>query len=78
MKLTKKSPLSGREVTLDLPIIEDEYNAGQEKRRRGALIQDAFPTLPPEHREFILTGIGPEEWDEVFGGEDTIHNASNT
>ena len=30
------------------------------------LIQDAFPHLNFEEREFILTGITPEEWDELF------------
>jgi len=31
------------------------------------LIQDAFPQLTNEDREFILTGITPEEWDNAFG-----------
>ena len=30
------------------------------------LIQDAFPHLNFEEREFILTGITPQEWDELF------------
>jgi hypothetical protein len=34
------------------------------------LIQDAFPTLTADEREFILTGITSEEWDEIFPEED--------
>ncbi len=30
-----------------------------------ALIQDAFPHLSDNDREFLLTGITPEEWDEM-------------
>jgi hypothetical protein len=33
----------------------------------GVLLQDAFPNLTTEEREFIKTGITPEEWDEYFG-----------
>jgi hypothetical protein len=33
------------------------------------MIQDAFPHLTPSQREFILTGISPEEWDATFPDE---------
>ena len=36
---------------------------------RGVPIQDAMPNLTPNEREFIMTGITPEEWNEIFGGE---------
>jgi|TARA_R110002020_G_C16209985_1_gene766920 hypothetical protein len=32
----------------------------------GELVQDVMPNLTPEEREFIMTGITPEEWDESF------------
>ena len=31
------------------------------------LVQNAFPDLSADDREFILTGITPEEWDQIFG-----------
>jgi hypothetical protein len=34
---------------------------------KGLLIQDAFPWLTPDEREFIKTGITPEEWKAAFG-----------
>ena len=35
-------------------------------RYRGALIQDAFPDLDADQREFLMTGITPAEWAEMF------------
>ena len=32
----------------------------------GTLIQNAMPHLTPDEREFIMTGITPEEWDSAF------------
>ena len=63
MLITRTSTLSGITRTLDLdvtPAQVDRYNAG------GVLIQDAFPQLAKEQREFIKTGITAEEWDEMF------------
>jgi len=31
------------------------------------LIQNVWPDMPPEDREFIKTGVSPEGWDEMFG-----------
>lgn len=33
----------------------------------GALLQDAFPELDADQREFIKTGITPKEWEALFG-----------
>lgn len=38
--------------------------------REGYYIQDAFPYLTEDEREFILTGITADEWDELFGDEE--------
>ena len=40
--------------------IEDFYTG------RSGLIQNAFPHLSADVREFILTGITPAEWDSLF------------
>lgn len=66
VKVTKTSLHSGKTHTLELPISELEYFVGTEARRCGALIQDAFPGLSAEYREFLMTGITPEEWNEIF------------
>ena len=33
----------------------------------GKLIQDAFPMLNPEEREFLMTGMTEGEWEELMG-----------
>ena len=34
----------------------------------GALAQDAFVGISAEWREFLMTGIIPDEWEEHLGG----------
>lgn len=62
MKLTRISMFSGKEHTLDLPITQCQL----EEWINGALIQDVMPNLTSDQREFILTGVTAEEWDEAF------------
>tara|TARA_R110000764_G_scaffold208524_1_gene294185 strand:+ start:658 stop:825 length:168 start_codon:yes stop_codon:yes gene_type:complete len=35
----------------------------------GALIQDVMPSLSADEREFLMTGITPDEWAAEFGEE---------
>tara|TARA_R110001599_G_scaffold27033_6_gene95402 strand:+ start:142 stop:303 length:162 start_codon:yes stop_codon:yes gene_type:complete len=42
------------------------------------LIQDAFPGLNPDQREFIQTGLTIEEWDEIFVDEETAIKSYNS
>jgi len=41
-----------------LNITMDQYDAWQ----GGELIQNAMPNLTADEREFLMTGITPEEW----------------
>jgi hypothetical protein len=34
----------------------------------GAHIAEAFPELPCEEREFLISGTSPEGWIRLFGG----------
>jgi len=34
--------------------------------QNGELIQNAFPMLSADEREFILTGITPDQWNSMF------------
>lgn len=36
----------------------------------GQHIQVAFAGLPADQREFLLSGITPEEWTKTFSGEE--------
>lgn len=65
MLVTCLSPFSHTRNTIDLDVTAEQlarYENGEE------LIQNVFPNLLPEHREFIKTGITPEEWDATFNG----------
>lgn len=64
MYLTKVSPITGKENSLELDITEEEL---YDYINGGKLIQEAFPWLSAEEREFILTGITPEDWKSIFG-----------
>lgn len=66
MQITRRSMTSGRVHTREVDVTVAQLAAYE----RGALLQDAFPHLPPEEREFIKTGITPEEWRVIFGSED--------
>ena len=65
MLITRKSLISGNINTMSLPITEEQYNAWEQ----GTLVQVAMPHLSPDEREFVMTGITPEEWAETFGEE---------
>lgn len=65
MLVTRLSPFSHTKNTIDLNITPEQlarYENGEE------LIQNVFPNLPAEHREFIMTGITSDEWNATFNG----------
>lgn len=41
-----------------------------ERYQGGALIQQAFPELPVDQREMLISGTHPACWDELFGGDE--------
>lgn len=67
MILRQRCKLNGQVYQMDLPITEGDFAAGMAKYRAGAMIQNAFPQLSADHREFILTGTTPEVWDALIG-----------
>jgi hypothetical protein len=67
MQITRRSPFTGVEHTLDIPVTQKQIADWN----NGALIQNAMPNISPEHREFIMTGITPQEWDGMFGDPQT-------
>ena len=66
MNITRTSDLTGVTRTMDLPITLVQILAWQ----HGKLVQEAFPQLNADQREFIMTGISAEEWDEIFAEEE--------
>ena len=62
VRITKTSMLSGMQRSMDLPVRQGHIDHWL----GGALIQDAMPHLDADQREFLMTGITPDEWDEAF------------
>jgi hypothetical protein len=67
MLITKKSIISGATTSREIDILPEDlkrWEAG------GVLIQSVFPHLSADDREFLMSGITPEEWEEHFSEED--------
>lgn len=66
MEITRKSMISGKTRTIDLPITEDQITS----YKGGTLVQYAFPHLSDADREFFISGITDDEWNEAFPDDD--------
>jgi hypothetical protein len=66
MLVTKTSQLSGLTHTIDVDVTQEQLDRIEARRENGELIQNIVPHLPKELREFVMTGITPEEWNEMF------------
>jgi hypothetical protein len=68
MTITKRCQLDGKTYTMDIPkLTVERLVEGTALRNEGALIQEAFPYLTPDEREFLMTGTPPEVWEKLFG-----------
>lgn len=65
MEITRTSPFSGITRTIELDITHEQI-ADYES---GTLLQNAFPNLDANEREFYKTGISSGEWEDTFGQE---------
>ena len=63
MIIERESTLSGNKNRMDIDVTLEQINAW----RGGELIQNAMPNVSADEREFIKTGITPEEWENTFG-----------
>lgn len=63
MIIERESPFSGNANRMDIPVTLAQIEAW----KGGELIQDAMPNLTADEREFLMTGITPEEWENTFG-----------
>ena len=60
----------GSNKTLIVNASIEDMNQGWYYWMNGKFIQDAFRFLTPDEREFLMTGITPEEWAETFKDEE--------
>jgi hypothetical protein len=62
MQIIRTSPFTGRTNVREIPVTLEQLAAWE----RGTLIQNAMPNISADDREFIMSGITPEEWNEMF------------
>lgn len=66
MKISKRSRLTGVEHTMDIEVTSEQLD----QIDGGRFVQDVCPHLSPGEREFLITGITPEEWDRLIGSDE--------
>jgi len=65
MKITRLSPISGVRHTMELDVTAKQIVSWE----KGEMIQNVFPHLTAGEREFIKTGITPDDWNTMFGDD---------
>ena len=68
MIVERQSVVSGKMYQMDINITPEQLF--DFLNGRSGLAQDAFPDLSVDEREFVISGIHPTEWHELFGNED--------
>ena len=69
MNITKTSPLTGQTNTLFIEGLTQEMI---DRWRGGELVQVALAGIPQELREFVMTGITPQEWQQCLPPEEDV------
>jgi hypothetical protein len=61
MLIERKSIISGNVNVMDIDVTPAQIDAWEQ----GMLVQSAMPDLSADEREFIMTGITPNEWEGI-------------
>jgi hypothetical protein len=64
MLITRLCPFSAKENTREIGVTEEQLSLWI----AGIPIQKAMSNLSTDDREFIMTGITPEMWEDAFRG----------
>lgn len=67
MLITKQSMMSNKLRTMDIDVTQEQLDAWIQGK---GLIQNIMPNLSADEREFLMTGITPDEWDATYQDED--------
>jgi hypothetical protein len=62
MIVQRRSIITGKVNTMNIDCTEEQLN----RHKMGELVQDVFPNLSVEEREFLISGVTPEEWNDAF------------
>ncbi len=63
--------ISGPCVMSNKPVTVTVKSKDLARYNAGGYVQDCFPYLSASDREFLLSGISGEAWDEMFPEEDS-------
>ena len=78
VEFTRESMHSGERNSMVVELTMMQFTLALQKWiKREGFIQDIFPTLDADTREFIQTGITPSEWADIFGPEETDTELNN-
>lgn len=64
--VTNISTLTGAMHHLEIDIDFDSFIQSLTDWMEGGLIQDCFPELTPDEREFLISGVTADEWESRF------------
>lgn len=62
MQITRTSTLTGVTRTMDIDVQPHEYYAWL----NGGLIQNCMPHLSVSDREFLISGVTDDEWENMM------------
>mgnify|MGYP003671115330 FL=1 len=78
VEFRRVSMSSGESNSMVVDLSMMQFTLGLQKwLRREGLIQDIFPTLDADTREFIQSGITPSEWDGIFRPDEDVDTELN-
>ena len=78
VEFTRESIHSGEKNSMVVGLTMMQFTLALQKWiKREGFIQDIFPSLDADTREFIQTGITPSEWAEIFAPEETDTELNN-
>lgn len=67
MIITKTSMYSGITRDREIDVTQEQIDLWD----NGVLIQNAMPHLSDDDREFLMTGVTPEEWAQGWPEDDS-------
>ena len=67
VEVTRISPLTGNVNKMYLDITQEQVEEWNKPGKERRLIQDIFPNLNEDEREFIMTGYTPADWRQLHG-----------
>jgi len=78
VEFTRESMHSGERNSMVVELTIMQFTLALQKwLKYEGFIQDIFPSLDADTREFIQTGITPSEWADIFGPEETDTELNN-